>query len=58
MSEKEIKAQAIKAANSLDLMSAMGRNRAERRQLGKLNGVKIAGSSTPYVNKQKENKNR
>lgn len=34
----------------LDMLSAMGKNRAERRRLAKLNGgVKIVGSMKPFI---------
>lgn len=35
---------------SLTLNQARGLNRAERRRLGKANGIKIAGTTKPIIN--------
>ena len=35
----------------LTLFQAQGLNRAERRKLGKMNGVKIVGRNKPYKKK-------
>lgn len=46
--ELEVKRAVIKAAHSVDMMSAMSMSRKERRRIGKINSVKIAGSTKPY----------
>lgn len=44
-----------KAVQGLTLMVAMQLPRHERRKLARLNGIeKIAGSSTPYVKKERK----
>ena len=36
--------------NSLTKEQAMSLNRKERRRLGKINGIKIPGSTQPFIN--------
>jgi len=40
--------------NKLTFSQAQGMNRAERRRLGKMNGVKIPGASKPYIKPKKK----
>lgn len=51
--ELQTKKAVLKAANSIDMMSAMSMSRKDRRRLGKINSVKIAGSTQPYENSKK-----
>lgn len=49
MLEKVIKEKILRAANRVDMLSAMRLNRHERRGLSRRNGgVKILGSVKPY----------
>lgn len=47
----------VTVGNGLDLMSAAGRNRKERRRLAKVNGIaKISGTMRPNVSQTKKEK--
>lgn len=48
--ETTIKQRVLRAAGTVDFMSAMSMNRADRRRLAKMNKVgKIPGSMKPFV---------
>lgn len=52
--EFETRRSVLKAAHSIDMISAMGMSRKDRRRLGAKNGVKIVGSTKPYANSKKD----
>lgn len=52
--ELNVKKRVLEAARKIDVMSAMSMNRRERRRLGKINNVKIVGSTKPYANSKKD----
>lgn len=50
MSDERVKNRVMRTARTLDMMSAMGMNRKERRYLAKKNGtMRIVGSMKPFV---------
>lgn len=53
-SEREVKEKVAKAANTMDMMSAMKLPRHARRAMAKANGIKkISGSNEPFINHAK-----